>query len=67
MEGIADSMDEAAPSDREEWIKGLQLYFAEGEERFSEILLGVQTAQSILRGRLNIRILVPSEERICAP
>lgn len=64
MEGMADSMDEAAPSDREEWIRGLQLYFAEGEERFSEILLGVHTAQSILRDRLSIRILVPSEESI---
>ena len=66
MEGIADSADDAATPDREEWIKGLQLYFAEGEKRFSEILLGVQTAQSILKGRLDIRILVPSEENICA-
>ena len=65
MEGIADSVDEVSAADREEWIKGLQLYFAEGEERFSEILLGVQTAVSILKGRLNIRILVPSEENIC--
>ncbi|OGP90841.1 MAG: hypothetical protein A2157_05155 [Deltaproteobacteria bacterium RBG_16_47_11] len=61
MEGIADSMDETTVPGREDWIKGLQLFFAEGEERFSEILLGVQTAQSILEDRLNIRILVPSE------
>ncbi len=66
MEGIADSADNVAAPDRVEWIKGLQLYFAEREERFSEILLGVQTAQSILKDRLDIRILVPSEENICA-
>jgi hypothetical protein len=67
MEGIADGMDESAAQDRVGWIDGLQLFFAEGEGRFSEILVGVQTAQSILKGRLNIRILVPSEENVSTP
>ncbi len=64
LEGIADSIGETATPEREAWVKGLQLYFAEGPERFSEVLLGVQTAQSILRSRLNFRILVPSDENI---
>jgi hypothetical protein len=33
------------------------------EERFPEILLGVQTAQSILKERLKIRIFAPSGGR----
>lgn len=63
MEGIADIMDETDASERESWIKGLRLFFAEGEERYSEILLGVRTAQSILEDRLSIQILVPSGEK----
>jgi hypothetical protein len=63
MEGIADIVDEADASRKEPWAKGLQLFFADEEERSSEILLGVQTAQSILEDRLSIRILVPPEEK----
>ncbi|MBM4276561.1 MAG: hypothetical protein FJ130_01595 [Deltaproteobacteria bacterium] len=59
LEGIRDGMDQY-PSDRK-WIESLTLFFGEGEERFSEILLGVQTAKSILSDRLQIRILTPSE------
>jgi hypothetical protein len=33
------------------------------EEGFPEILLGVQTAQSILKDRLKIRIFASSEKR----
>ena len=62
MEGIADSLDEESSPEREEWIKGLQLFYAEGEERYPEILLGVQTARSILEDRLEIRIVVPPVE-----
>jgi hypothetical protein len=62
MEGIADSLDEKSSPEREEWIKGLQLFYAEGEERFPEILLGVQTARSILEDRFKIRIIIPPEE-----
>jgi len=61
IEGIADCLDLDQYSFNQEWIKGLRLFFAEGEERFSEILLGVQTAQSILEDRLKIRIFAPSE------
>jgi len=59
IEGITDRLD-PYPSDRE-WIENLTLSFGEGEERFSEILYGVQTAKSILKDRLQIRILTPSE------
>lgn len=62
MEGIADSLDEEPSPEREEWIKGLQLFYAEGEERFPEILLGVRTAQSILEDRFQIRIVIQPEE-----
>jgi len=61
IEGIADCLDLNQYSFNEEWIKGLQLFFAEGEERFPEILLGVQTAQSILEDRLKIKVLAPSK------
>jgi len=62
LEGIADMMDETDASERGVWVKGLQLLFADGEDRYSEILLGVQTAQSILEDRLSIQILFPSGE-----
>lgn len=60
IEGIADCLDLDQYSFNQEWIRGLRLFFAEGEERFPEILLGVQTAQSILEDRLKIRIFAPS-------
>ena len=61
IEGIADCLDLDQYSFDQEWIKGLRLFFAEGEERFPEILLGVQTAQSILEDKLKIKIFAPSE------
>jgi hypothetical protein len=61
IEGIADCLDLSGHSFNEEWIKSLRLYFAEGEENFFEILLGVQTAKSILEERIQIRIFAPSE------
>lgn len=62
IEGIADCLDfNHTPFDNE-WIRNLRLFFAEGEERFSEILLGVQTAKSILEDHLSIRIFTPSKE-----
>jgi hypothetical protein len=60
IEGIADCLDLDQYSFNPVWIKGLRLFFAEGEEQFAEILLGVQTAQSILEDRLKIRIFAPS-------
>jgi hypothetical protein len=62
IEGIADSLDHERYPSNEEWIRGLRLFFAEGEERFSEILLGLQTAKSILENRLQIRIFASSEK-----
>ncbi len=59
LEGLADSLDQSS-SDRE-WAERLTLSLSEGEERFSEVLLGIQTAKSILEERLTIRILTPSE------
>lgn len=61
LEGITDVLDHR-PSDQS-WLEVLTLFFGEGEERFSEILFGVQTAQSILADRFPIRILTPSEKR----
>jgi len=60
IEGIADCLDLDQYSFNPVWIKGLRLFFAEGEEQFAEVLLGVQTAQSILEDRLKIRIFAPS-------
>jgi hypothetical protein len=59
VESIADCLDLNQYSFNQEWIKGLRLFFAEGEERFPEMLLGIQTAQSILEDRLKIRIYAP--------
>jgi hypothetical protein len=61
IESIADCLDLDQYSFNEEWINGLRLYFAEGEERFPEMLLGIQTAQSILEDRLDIKIFTPSD------
>ena len=63
IEGIADCLDLSGYSFSGEWIKRLRLFFAEGEENFLEILLGLQTAKSILEQRIQIRILTPSEDR----
>jgi hypothetical protein len=62
IEGIADCLDLSGYPFNEGWIKNLRLYFAEGEENFFEILLGVQTAKSILEERIQIRIFSPSED-----
>ena len=63
IEGIADYLDQGPSLLNEEYVKGLGLFFSVEEERFPEILLGVQTAQSILKERLQIRIFAPSGER----
>ncbi len=64
IEGIADCLDLNQGLLDEAWIHRLRLFFAEGEEHFSEILFGVQTAKSILKDRIEIRIFVPSEDRV---
>ncbi|NWG02389.1 MAG: hypothetical protein HXY44_05990 [Syntrophaceae bacterium] len=61
IEGMVDCLDLHEYPFNEEWIKNLQIYFAEGKERFYEILSGVQTAQSLFEQRIQIRILTPTE------
>jgi hypothetical protein len=62
LEGIAERLDRWKHTPDEDWIKTLRLFFAGGENHVSEILLGVQAAESLLRDRLTVRVLIPSEE-----
>jgi hypothetical protein len=62
IEGIADCLDLREYPFSEEWIKNLRLVFAEGEENFFEMLLGIQTAKDLLEDRIQIRILAPTED-----
>src|SRR4030043_2180887 len=62
IEGMTDCLGLPGYPFDEEGIKNLRLYFAEGEEHFYEILLGVQTARSILEERIKIRIFASSED-----
>jgi hypothetical protein len=67
IEGITDCLDlEDHPLD-ENWIKGLTLFFAEGEEHFSEILVGVQTAKSMMEDRFPIRVFAPTAKSTVKP
>jgi hypothetical protein len=60
LEGMADCFNSGSSLD-EDWVSELELFFTVEEEKFPEILLGVQTAQSILKDRLEIRIFTPLE------
>jgi len=62
IEGITDCLDIRGYSFDPTWIENLRLYFAEGRDHFYELLLGVQTAKSILEERIPIRIFTPSED-----
>jgi hypothetical protein len=62
LEGMADCSTSGI-SLGEDWAGKLQLFFVAEEEKFPEILLGVQTAQSILKDRLKMRIFTASEKR----
>jgi hypothetical protein len=64
IEGIADCLDLNGYLFHGEWIKNLRLYFAEGEENFFEILLGIQTAKSLLEERIQMRIFTPTEDAL---
>jgi len=66
LEGIVDCLD-ARTDDVEAWVRGLRVFFAEGEERFTETVLGVQTAKAILEGRVDMKILVPTEKPLRSP
>jgi len=61
MEEIADAAGEPS-SGKEGWAEELTLYFAGGEGCSAEILLGLQTAQSILQDRLDIQILLAQND-----
>ena len=62
IEGIADCLDLREYPFSKEWINNLRLVFAEGEENFFEMLLGIQTAKDLLEDRIQIRILAPTED-----
>ena len=62
LEEIAGCLEVWQQTPYEDWIKALRLFFAEGESHVSEILLGVQAVQSVVQERLNIRVLIPSEQ-----
>ncbi len=62
IEGLADCFNAGSPVE-ERWASQFQLFFTVEEDKFPEILLGVQTAQSILKERLKIRIFTASEKR----
>jgi hypothetical protein len=57
IEGMADFFDLGRFD--EAWGRNLRLTFAEGESKMFEILLGVQTARSMLEDKLQIRIFAP--------
>jgi hypothetical protein len=63
IEGLADCSHLDSPPPDGGWANQLQLFFSVQEEKFPEILLGVQTAQSILKDRLKVRIFTSSEKR----
>jgi len=63
LEGMADGLNSASPVD-ENWVTQLQLFFSVDEKKFPEILLGVQTAQSILKDALRMRIFTASEKKV---
>jgi len=62
LEAIGDGLNEWKQLADKEWVGAFRLFFAEGENHVSEILLGVQAAQAVLRDRLSIRLLIPSVE-----
>jgi hypothetical protein len=62
LEGMADCFNSES-SQVEEWAGKLQLFFTVEEKKFPEILLGVQTAQSILKDRLKMSIFTAFEKR----
>lgn len=64
LEGMADCLELEPFDTDQDWIRNLKLFFGEGEDHFSEILLGIQTAKSILKDRIQIRIYVPTEASV---
>jgi hypothetical protein len=63
MEGMADWIGQGKGEIDVEWAKSLRVYFAEGEEKLPEVLVGLQTARAILQPRMDIRILIPADNK----
>jgi len=61
IEAIADCFDRDPPLKDEEWVKNLRLLFTQEAGRFEETLSGIQTAKSILKDRLQIKVRVASD------
>jgi hypothetical protein len=66
LEEGAHCADEKPHGFEEEWIRNLQLLFAEEERPSPEILVGIQTVKSVLENRFPFRILIPSETKTSA-
>jgi hypothetical protein len=64
IEGMSDGMDQNEWQIDGSWVENLRIHFAEGEERFPEVLMGVQTAKGILAPQMDIRILIPTSDEI---
>jgi len=66
LEAMADGLNQwKQPADKV-WAGAFRLFSVEGATQVSEILLGVQAAQAVLRDRLPMRLLIPSEEPVQA-
>jgi hypothetical protein len=64
IEGISDVIDQDKWQIESAWVTNLRIHFAEGEEKFPEVLMGVQTAKGVLESQMDIRILVPTRDEI---
>jgi len=64
IEGISDGMNQNKLEIEGSWVTNLRIHFAEGEEKFPEVLMGVQTAKSILESQMDIRVFIPTSDEI---
>jgi hypothetical protein len=64
LEGVADFGDKGKGRGDGDWVADLRICFAEGEEKFPEVLMGVQTAGAMLQPRVEMRLFIPSKDRI---
>ena len=62
IEGIVEGLVSRHNPVDEEWSKKLKIHFAEGEENYFDLLLGVQTVKSTVEKRILINLIVPIEE-----
>lgn len=62
IEGIAECLNLNEYQPDKDWINHLRLYFAEGKDHFSKVVSGVQVAQSMIKGKIQINLLKSSED-----